>query len=801
MTRFIDDMAMTLNLNNQRADKKRKKDRIEGMNLQRADKKRKKNRIEGMSQERGEAQRTRHQLSFLTQIQNEAQRERHQLAHLSQIQIEGQREKHQLPHLSQIQIEAQRERHQLAHLFQIQIDAQRERHQLAHLSQIQTDAQRERHRSINLSLNSHTRRQQAEALRRENFMPMGQEWDLENRCHYCNALWLYADSANSRKSCCKEGKWCIYNNGVNEVSPYGFPALKPLPPNLKRIAVDKCQFFSKPSAFYNNLFSFGVTGVDNGRPGVGYENINMDSCVKLNGRTYHMYQNTSMTNCAVSNVICDGFGDHVNSLIEKGVSITEATTIRDELNINNRFQIELNDIGHALRNQTVPNFRASLSIRAHDEEISILRNQNAELGYNTFYRFTLQNEQVKYIDSDSYDVEPLMYPLFHPNGERGWGNDLIRNHKIYLIDYLKSRLLQPEPDLLSSNWRRDPVQLLVNRYQLMARLGQYWILESFSRALDNQIKFQRLNQSYISGGSFQPNLSGESQPTYLNDTIHGSPKHRKKKASEALELVSELGKAHCFTTMTVNPFCEEIQSQLLPGQTAYQRPDVVCRVFHAKKLALIHNLKAGRYFNSKCAYIIHVIEFQHRGLPHVHIVYRLENGPDHSDKEACINFIDRYISAKMPIINEDSSIEDIRYKEIVENMMVHECHDNVNGCLVDGICKRKYSDQTVTTTDIDDDGYPQYARPNSEDCYVVPHVKQMLLDDPDGCHCNTEFCGSTYCIIYLYKYLFKGNRKLEITLNNLNDVHPEDEILNYLRGRMITSMEATWRILGYHIKL
>jgi hypothetical protein len=207
----------------------------------------------------------------------------------------------------------------------------------------------------------------------------------------------------------------------------------------------------------------------------------------------------------------------------------------------------------------------------------------------------------------------------------------------------------------------------------MARLGQYWILESFSRALDNQIKFQRLNQSYISGGSFQPNLSGESQPTYLNDTIHGSPKHRKKKASEALELVSELGKAHCFTTMTVNPFCEEIQSQLLPGQTAYQRPDVVCRVFHAKKLALIHNLKAGRYFNSKCAYIIHVIEFQHRGLPHVHIVYRLENGPDHSDKEACINFIDRYISAKMPIINEDSSIEDIRYKEIVENMMVHEC--------------------------------------------------------------------------------------------------------------------------------
>jgi hypothetical protein len=46
---------------------------------------------------------------------------------------------------------------------------------------------------------------------------------------------------------------------------------------------------------------------------------------------------------------------------------------------------------------------------------------------------------------------------------------------------------------------------------------------------------------------------------------------------------------------------------------------------------------------------------------------------------------------------------------------------------------------------------------------------------------------------------FKGNQKLLLTLNNLHDVHPKDEILNYMRGRMITSMEATWRILGYDI--
>ena len=767
------------NMSLNRANKKRSSDRVNNMNPERANKKRSNNRVDNMDQE---------QIYF--------QRERHRIANFDEQEIYYQRERHRIANLDKQEIYYQRERHRISNLDKQEIYYQRERHRISNLDERQQEEQRERHRTINLSLDSIARRQQAEELRRDNFQEMGQEWDYENRCQHCEALWLKSDSKTSRESCCKNGIWRIYGNGENQVTERGFPALKPLPENLKRIAIEKCQFFSKPSSFYNNLFSYGVTGVDNGRPGIGFEPMNMDACVKLNGRTYHMYQNTSMTNCALSNVIYDGFGDHVQSLIDKGVSLRDATDIRNELNINNGYQISLTDMSNALRNVDFPLLGSSLSIRSHEEEISILRDQNAERGFETFY-FTTNNEQVRYINNDSYEVEPLMYPLLHPCGERGWGNELIRcTPPIYIMDYLKSRLLQPEPDLLSLNWRRE-IELKVNRYQLMARLGQYWILESFSRALDNQIKFQRSNQSYISGGSYQPDRSiNTSQPTYLNDTIHGSPKHRKRKAAEALELVAELGKAHCFTTMTVNPFCEEIQSQLLPGQTAFQRPDIVCRVFHQKKQALIHNLKAGRYFDSKCVYLIHVIEFQHRGLPHVHIVYRLENGPDHSDKQACIQFIDKYISAKMPIITNESSDEDLRYEQIVKDMMIHECHDQVNGCLKDGICKRKYSNQTILNTDITEEGYPVYSRPNPQDCFVVPHVKQMLLDDPDGMHCNTEFCGSTYCIIYLYKYLFKGNRKLELTLNNLNDVDPQDEILKYLRGRMITSMEATWRILG-----
>jgi hypothetical protein len=54
-------------------------------------------------------------------------------------------------------------------------------------------------------------------------------------------------------------------------------------------------------------------------------------------------------------------------------------------------------------------------------------------------------------------------------------------------------------------------------------------------------------------------------------------------------------------------------------------------------------------------------------------------------------------------------------------------------------------------------------------------------------------------VLYLYKYLFKGNRKISIHLNNTSDLHPDDENNHHLRGRMLCSHEAAWRGLGYQI--
>ena len=210
--------------------------------------------------------------------------------------------------------------------------------------------------------------------------------------------------------------------------------------------------------------------------------------------------------------------------------------------------------------------------------------------------------------------------------------------------------------------------------------------------------------------------------------------------------------------MTVNPRCPEILDQLLPGQIAFDRPDIVNRIFHAKKTALINNLKHGKYFGGrKCAYIVHVIEFQHRGLPHVHIVYRLENGPDHNDEQACIRFIDTFIIAERPIIDEYSSEEDTRYADLIDEFMLHKCSSAPNGCqeVSGGICGKGYSNNPVPLTHFDGKKYPVYRRRSPRDYYVVPHNREMLLDC--CCHVNTEFGASSYCLLYLFKYLYKGS--------------------------------------------
>ena len=170
--------------------------------------------------------------------------------------------------------------------------------------------------------------------------------------------------------------------------------------------------------------------------------------------------------------------------------------------------------------------------------------------------------------------------------------------------------------------------------------------------------------------------------------------------------------------------------------------------------------------------------------------------PGKEDLEACSRWIDEHLSARLPVLDANSTDEDRRYFALVLAHMMHACSDGVNGCRDgSGRCTKGF-DQTVCqpATTFDAKGFPVYKR-GENDLRVCPHHRETLLDW-NG-HAYIEFAADGRSTLYLYKYLYKGAKKIRMQLTNADDVDDKDEINLYLRGRYLCSMDAMWRTLGY----
>ena len=112
------------------------------------------------------------------------------------------------------------------------------------------------------------------------------------------------------------------------------------------------------------------------------------------------------------------------------------------------------------------------------------------------------------------------------------------------------------------------------------------------------------------------------------------------------------------------------------------------------------------------------------------------------------------------------------------------------------MCRRGFDNTTVSdVTTFDSRGFPKYRRPSVDDLKVVPYHPAMLRDW-NG-HLCFEYSGSVFTIFYLYSYVYKGSKKVDLCISNTSDVNKKDEILLHLRGRKICSMDVVWRVFRY----
>ena len=283
--------------------------------------------------------------------------------------------------------------------------------------------------------------------------------------------------------------------------------------------------------------------------------------------------------------------------------------------------------------------RLELSVSDTNEIAAVIvPDRNGEIHERTLVCWKHAEDKPKFIDVTSPLFLPLHYVLICPAGTPGWSPfPKTAKKKITMLQFYRQMVLRSKA------------------LHLLGRLFNEFIVDIYSGIEENRLNWIRRNQSNICKKQ-DLQLSNDEGRIYLPSSFIGSPRHNQKLIADALTIVSKLKNPTYFITFTCNPKWEEISTRLLPGQNASDRPGIVNMVFKAKLQKFMKKLP--QYLNGrKNVYLIHVVEFQTRGLPHAHILVKMELEP------ATPAEIDNVICAELPT--------DPKLLQIVLRHMIH----------------------------------------------------------------------------------------------------------------------------------
>ena len=356
---------------------------------------------------------------------------------------------------------------------------------------------------------------------------------------------------------------------------------------------------------------------------------------------------------------------------------------------------------------------------------------------------------------------------------------------------------------------------------------QYWC-DQWVKTEECNLNYIRHNQQKLKSSLYQGLVDAvaadaardQGRFVVLPSTHIGSPRHCHQQYQDSMAVVRQYGKPDLFITFTCNPKWEEISKHLKQNQTAADRPDIVARVFQMKLQELLKDIVKGKIFGTVTA-IMHVIEFQKRGLPHAHILLILES----ADKLNTTIVYDQVVSAQLP----NPQMQPILFQRVTKHMLHGPCGlINPNcPCMENGSCTKDYPKSFNSETKDTHDSFPEYQRRSPEDngisynvyknnmlyhtvdnTWVVPYNAFLLLKF--DAHINVEICSSIQAVKYLYKYVYKGHDKVMVNLRNeqeqtrvglqhelQNEPRTIDEISAFQDARYVGAPEAIWRLLSF----
>ncbi|CAN1135098.1 hypothetical protein LINPERPRIM_LOCUS15732 [Linum perenne] len=386
--------------------------------------------------------------------------------------------------------------------------------------------------------------------------------------------------------------------------------------------------------------------------------------------------------------------------------------------------------------------------------------------------------------------DSLHFPLLFPHGDDGFHTN-IRYDPAHVPPKTKRQFVtQREYYCFRIQYRSSEGKTSVRAGKAL----QHYCIDAFTIVEQNRLTYLHDNQKTLRSETYN-----ELYKIILPSTFTGSVRYMKQLFLDGMAICHYFGNPDLFITFTSNAQWPEITNAFIQdvGPCGEDKPSVVVRVFRMKLLHLKDDINKQQIFGRAVAGM-HTVEFQKRGLPHVHILVWLA-------KEAAIDTttqIDTFISAELP----DPMIDPIGYAAATKFMLHGPCGVDFpkSPCMIDDRCKKFFPKPYTSETTIDDHGYAVNRRRMTgitaiksgislDNRYVVPYNRYLIVKYQ--AHINIEVCHKGKLIKYLFKYITKGPDRSAV----IAAAPPVDEIAQYLDCRSISSYAAVWRLLSFQI--
>ena len=407
---------------------------------------------------------------------------------------------------------------------------------------------------------------------------------------------------------------------------------------------------------------------------------------------------------------------------------------------------------------------------------------------------------------------PLHYVLLFPYGEYGWhyGIELRDAHRVRQRTRFEQRPFYRFR--LHTRTREDSLLFWAGR------LFQQYVVDAFVACETTALDWLRKNQDKIRAdvynGLADTLIREDVSPGNLGrrfilpSSFTGGDRFMQQLFQDSMAIVRYFGKPTFFITFTANPRWPEILRELNPGQQPTDRPDIIARVFRLKIQELLTDLKNGLF--GPYAGHVYTIEYQKRGLPHMHLLLFIAASVKFQTPEQ----VNEVVCAEIPDPSWDPTG---KLRTLVTAHMLHgPCgEDNLHApCMVREFphsplkCSKRFPKPFTDQTLIHEDGYPEYCRRDSGETFtvrkpgfpgqevvrdnrwVVPYSPYLLQKFQS--HINVEICASVQSIKYIHKYVYKGTDRTTVAVTNT-----DDEIARYVHARYVSPCEAIWRLFEF----